>query len=202
MIESRLKMYPKYAYLKLYFPPKWQGFSTELSRIFDLVLWATIMFSIVSLCLIMLSKSKLSFNHKVPLLDSSNRFISLECKQKVSFNNRAFIFLFLLCFLTIWLLGRQNVESLRRIWRYCYRLEEADDCCTQAQMYPIDIVEALSKYLLLSSGTEHTDFAIEDFAVDEDLPIWQVEPSLFFHNGLITSLNGTQKHPEEFMFRR
>ncbi|KAK3787082.1 hypothetical protein RRG08_018597 [Elysia crispata] len=200
MIESRLKSLPKYAYLKLYFPPKWQGFAAELSTIFDLALWASIMACIVSLCLLLLSKCGLRFSHDVLMIDFSKYYLSLQCISKIPLKNKAFISLYLVCLITIWLLGRQNVEALRRLWRYFYRLEQANGCCTQAQLYPIDVVEALSEYLLSVPVTTHTDLAISDFAAERDLPAWQVEPNLFFHNGLITSLNGGQKHPEEFMF--
>ena len=201
MIESRLKNHPKFAYLKLYFPPKWQGFAAELPTLFDLVLWGFVMSCFICVCLLLLNKCSFSLGFGRFKIFSKH-YYSLPCNLRISANFKSFLFLYLICLLSIWLLGRQNVEAFRRFWRYSYRLQKADGCCTQAQMYPIEFVEALSEYLLSVSVSAHTDLAITDFAAEQSLPTWQVEPNLFFHNGLITSLNGKQKHPEEFMFKQ
>ncbi|GFO14269.1 transmembrane protein 246-like [Plakobranchus ocellatus] len=200
LIESRLKYHSKYAYLKLYFPPKWQGFALELSTVIDLVLWGFITTSTVYLCLVTICKCRPPFSYEIFVINFSNHCLSLPCKINIPLSGKAFIFFYIICIFTIWLIGRQNIEALRRHWRYFYRLERAEGCCTQAQMYPSEIVDALSRYLLSVVGSTHTDLAISDFAAEEGLPTWQVEPNLFFHHGLHTTLNAKQKHPEEFLF--
>ena len=99
-----------------------------------------------------------------------------------------------------WFVGRQNINELRRFSVYTYRVLQSDGCCTQAMLYPISSVEPLSHHLVSTFPHIHTDLAIMNYARNQDLPYIQVEPNLFHHTGLITTLQADPKHPEEFIF--
>ncbi|XP_005105999.1 post-GPI attachment to proteins factor 4 [Aplysia californica] len=187
MIHSRLNLTKSdhykngIAYLKMYYPAKWQGYATEWTRVFDLLSVSAVGAAVVLL---------ISF------------ILPAKLKSKIMCNEswKTFLISFLMVMLTCWLLGRQNINEFRRISKHLYRLQQSEGCCTQAMLYPIDVVAPLTQHLVTVSPHTHTDLAIMDYAAQGTLPALQIEPSLFFHVGLITSLNQRQKHPEEFIF--
>lgn len=168
----------EFAFLKLYFPAKWQGFGFEIVSLLDLVSWSVIGGTLLGL-------------------------VYLICgvrQRHVSYNTtRLLQVTFLMAMISCWLVGRQNMNELRRASRHFYRLKSSEECCTQAMLYPIHIVHSLSQFLISGPVYQHTDLLVSDFCYDSGLQAFQVEPNLFLHIGLHTSLDSEQKHPEEFI---
>ncbi|XP_059161803.1 post-GPI attachment to proteins factor 4-like [Physella acuta] len=183
ILNYRLNIKPEknktdYLFLKLYYPKKWQGYGFDVCRLLDLLsvsVLATLMCSLVHYCALL----KYKYNHSI---------------------NRIVLCWFGLAVFTCWVLGRQNVSELRRVSKHLYRLQKADGCCTQAMLYPTAGVHNLSAYLVSRKGHVHTDLAIYDYFYLNDKTTYQVEPNLFFHTGLHTTLDLGAKSPEEFIF--
>ncbi|CAL1526167.1 unnamed protein product [Lymnaea stagnalis] len=167
-----------FGFLKLYFPFKWQGFGFELNKIVDLL----------SLSVIGASIGCVVFHL------SSYRHASSHTKRSV------FVYGFLVTLITCWMIGRQNIIELRRISRHLYRLQSSEGCCTQAMLYPLSVVKPLGQFLAHKHRNHHTDLTIIDFISHNSMPTLQVEPNLFYHIGLYTTLDMGQKNPEEFIF--
>merc|ERR1719239_1233012 len=109
---------------------------------------------------------------------------------------RVYLSIFLIIMTTCWLVGRQNINEFRRLSKYLYRLKRSEGCCTQAMLYPTVVVETVAEHLVTMAPSTHTDLGIMDLAAMSRLPALQIEPSLFYHTGLVTSLAQEQKHPE------
>ena len=171
-----------FIYLKMYFPSKWQGYGMELVTIFDLISISAVGAALFTLLLRFLS----NVIYKNDSIVSNNLF-------------RCFTVSFFLVMLACWFIGRQNVNELRRFSKYFYRLKPSEGCCTQAMLYPSNVCLSIARYLVKASPSTHTDLVIMDYASENPLPALQIEPNLFYHVGLITSLSNEQKHPEEFI---
>lgn len=179
LLETRLKSSDqKFAFLKLFFPAKWQGFGFEVNRVLDLASMSVVGGSILALVYLF---------YKVIHRQSCNKL------------SRIFLAGYLITMVSCWLIGRQGVNELRRVSKHFYRLQTSEGCCTQAMLYPIDVVYNLSRYMTSNVASYQTDLAIFDFASLARLRTYQVEPSLFVHVGFHSTLPSPQKHPEEFI---
>ena len=165
-----------FVYLKLFFPLYWQGFAYELIRILDLVCMTVILAFVVIVLLQMTVHRR-----RLP----SNRTIGV-----------VIVFSLASCVL----LGRQNVNEIRRLSRYFFRLQSSPECCTPAVLYPCDVAPALLTSLSRCRSNRHVDMCIADFVKRSGLPAYSLEPNLFSHVGMVTSLNMGNKHPEELLF--
>ena len=167
-----------FVYLKLFFPLYWQGFAFELLRILDLVCMTAVLTS-VFVVVLQMTVSTRGF--------PPNRTIGA-----------IFIFSLILCEL----IGRQNLNEMRRFSKHFYRLQQSPDCCTPAMLYPCDVVPALLTSLSRCRAQRHVDLCIADFVKHSGLPAYSLEPNLFSHVGMVTSLNMNNKHAEELLFHR
>ena len=165
-----------FVYLKLFFPLYWQGFAFELLRILDLVCMTAVLTS-VFVVVLQMTVSTRGF--------PPNRIIGA-----------IFVFSLILCEL----IGRQNLNEMRRFSKHFYRLQQSPDCCTPAMLYPCDIVPALLTSLSRCRAQRHVDLCIADFVKRSGLPAYSLEPNLFSHVGMVTSLNMNNKHAEELLF--
>lgn len=179
LINFRLKEYnmSNLAFIKLYYPSKWQGFSVRFSEIIDLL----------SFCIL---ETTASFFIGKSLFRSLNYVL----------NDRKFLIVnFILSLCTCYIVGRQNLNELRRISSHFYRMESSESCCTQAMLYPIEVIDQLPLFMISESMSTHTDLIISDFVKEKELSAYQIEPNLFYHTGLHSSLPLEAKHPVEFI---
>ena len=82
-----------------------------------------------------------------------------------------------------------------------YSLNIAPGCCTPAMFYQKWVIPDLLKYLSVANTKYHTDIAIHSFITSQNLTAYQIEPNLFVHIGMYTSIHvNTRKDPQEFIF--
>lgn len=176
------------AFLKLYYPEKWQGWSNERSIIQELIL--TSMFGGIILTAIL------------------QLIILRGCLNSPGLFNIVNIFLrFLLSFsLIIYMLltlGRPHWLALRKISPHLSFVVPAPGCCTPAVLYPQDHLLSMIDYLQQTecSAGFPLDLALDKFALDRELGKLLVVPNLVKHIGFVSSLGKAWKNPREFRFR-
>ncbi|XP_046369311.2 post-GPI attachment to proteins factor 4-like [Haliotis rufescens] len=167
----------KFCYLKLYYPEKWQGFAFELPRALELVSFGCVGGGISVLC----------------------RFLLWNTNRRRQPLFQYFLLGMILFMLTTKLVGRQNVLELRRLSKYLYQFRLAPGCCTPATLYPSAVVEPLTTYLTTLPSPRNTDLAIYDFVRQTNIPAYQLEPNLFHHIGMHSSLGSGDKDAEHFV---
>ncbi|XP_060604915.1 post-GPI attachment to proteins factor 4-like [Ruditapes philippinarum] len=168
----------EFAFLKLYYPERWQGFANEFDKILEL-------FSIGSLGgALMLS---------VVFLFPSNSGLSYSLKLFY------FIFGAFMTMMSVLIIGRHNVISLRRILPQLFVFKPTPGCCTPAMFYSSSVLNDLMYHLMFHSDI-NKDLAINDFIKQNDIPGYILEPNLFRHIGMYTSLTDAYKPPVEFIF--
>lgn len=106
----------------------------------------------------------------------------------------ASIIYFILVFLAI---GRQNLIELRRISRYLYQVTPAPSCCTPANLYTrhgmrqiVDYLKSIQCYSKFGKDT-----AIDTFRKENKLSALMVQPNLFQHIGMYSSLRDNILNP-------
>ncbi|XP_046352167.2 post-GPI attachment to proteins factor 4-like [Haliotis rufescens] len=171
-----------FAYLKLYYPQRWQGFAFELIRLLELCSISCIgggFFVFVMYVLTFVVKGRVMVN---------------------KLYGRYFLMGMLFLMLTAMAVGRQNVLELRRVSKYLYQFRSSPGCCTQAMLYPTHMVRPLVSHLAAAPPGTHTDLIIYNFTRTTGTPAFQLEPNLFYHVGMYTSLKIGNKRPDEFLF--
>ncbi|XP_046545173.1 post-GPI attachment to proteins factor 4-like [Haliotis rubra] len=169
----------KFAFLKLYYPEKWQGFAFELPRVLELISIGCVGGGVSLLFGLMVRSSKTKLTHWT------------MCQY--------FVIGVIIFMLTAELVCRQNILELRRLSKYLYQFRQAPGCCTPAMLYPRAIVEPLTTYLTSLPSPQHTDLAIYDFVIQTQTPAYQLEPNLFHHIGMHSSLGTGDKDAEHFV---
>ncbi|XP_045187797.2 post-GPI attachment to proteins factor 4-like [Mercenaria mercenaria] len=179
-LKYRLPEHKRFSFLKLYFPTRWQGYAFETDRILELISIGTIggaLFSVIASC----------FDFE------------LSRGRKGSSSIGFFICGFL-CFLAVAkILGRVQVLELRRLTPFLYKFGPSSACCTQAMLYKRETLPHLIQHLLINNSL-NKDLAIYDFSEKYGVQGYQLEPNLFLHTGMRTSLSSNVKNPEEFLF--
>lgn len=182
-LDSKLDHHNRrFGHIKLYYPEKWQGYAFEMTRILELLSVGCVGGG----CFVLLFTWNLSGR-------GTAYFI-----QIIYFITGCVYFI-----LVAEMLGRQNVMELRRISASFFSFKSSPGCCTQAMLYSKSIVPSLLDHLQGSAdpGSDHTDIAIYKFTTQNAIPAYQIEPNLFHHVGLYTSLeDGKYKDPEGFLF--
>ena len=188
LIENKLSMGERvpvrapWAYLKLYYPERWQGFSNESQRLFELFGIGCIGGTIfLCACRIRVGRRDLS-----------------PATCLIMFMLGAVYFMLIAI-----LIGRQYLVNLRHnISPYLYTVIVAPDCCSPGILYSnkmaTDLIEYLSKRTC--SANFPIDFALDQFAIAHNYQHFLVEPNLLTHIGMISSLRSKPKRPEEFIF--
>ena len=176
--ESETPRVRKFAFLKLYLPEKWRGFYLfDFLRMTDLASFA----AVGSGAVLVLSWI-CSANPKLFRPSWLNFFEGV-------------IFSLLVCFLV----GRVNVNELRRASKHLYRVQPSPGCCTPAMLYPSDVVPFLMTWLAESPVDKPMDISIDSMAGFLGLPGLCVEPVLFRHIGMSSTLGHSSDRPEEFL---
>jgi len=170
-----------FAYLKLYYPVRWQGFGFDFERILELLSIGCLG---GGLCFLFVRIASLT----------------LKLRFKPSACHVWFVFGFILLIVLAKMVGRQNLIEWRRLSKYLYQFRSSPGCCTQAMLYPRAFVDPLLKHLSTARPTTHTDLAIYALVNKSGMPAYQLEPNLFFHVGMFTTLEEGDKNPREFLF--
>ncbi|OWF53287.1 transmembrane protein 246-like [Mizuhopecten yessoensis] len=174
----------EFGYIKLYYPQKWQGFAFEETRIIELLSIGCMgagIFVFFLICLLDDRKKSSPFSIQILYFLAGCIYFILIAE----------------------LLDRQNIMELRRFSPSLYSFKKSPGCCTQAMLYSDHILPSLVNFLqdYARPGMDHTDIAIYKFTLKHNIPCYQIEPNLFHHVGLYTSLvEGRYKDPEGFLF--
>ena len=167
----------KFSFVKLHYPERWQGFAFEIDRLLELISISAIGGAIVYSILVPCSRHHIS--------NSVKSFYM--------------IFGSLATMLCVSLIGRQFLMDMRRMHPQLFKFAPAAHCCTPAMLYNNDVIPQLIPYLM-DHSQKNKDLAVYDFTEEASLPGYQIEPNLFRHIGLYTSLGDGHKPPEEFLF--
>ncbi|KAK7486155.1 hypothetical protein BaRGS_00022621, partial [Batillaria attramentaria] len=170
---------PSFAYLKLSWPSTWQGFTYGFERQVDLF------------CLSAFGGSMGVLMHVLVTL-------RIYTSSKALWGR--FIVGSFLVFLLCVLIGRQNINQLRTFSKHLYRLQASPDCCTQAMVFPSHVVPSLVTWLAHTPPGSPVDLAMPGFARYYDLATYYIEPNIFRHIGIVSSLSGHSRPPEEYVF--
>ena len=180
ILGRKLKMEPTSSFFKLYYPERWQGYSFELHKILELFA----IFAIGGCTLVWLG-----------LINRRSRFLYTQANGMLFVIGGAYLCLVALA------IGRQHLLELRRFGTFMLQLIPAPDCCSPALLYPLPVAMTLADYLdsVRSSHISPLDNAIDSFSKLPGQSAFLVEPNLFRHVGLISTIKGFSTHLEEFL---
>lgn len=168
----------QWSHLKLYFPERWQGYSFEFKQICELLA----VFVIGSMGL------------HVCMSNVSTRYKRRSENWRTSFLGGIYL---VLVALTI---GRQHLLEVKRIWPYWYSLVSAPECCSPCILYQNKSAIQIVQHLKTVKCDHHLplDIALHRFTQARS-NIYQIEPNLFSHIGLVSTIKGLSQYPEEFV---
>ena len=165
--------------IKLYYPERWLGYAYEFPRIIELIGIGALGWGVFALLFF--------FYWKRAYCETLiNATLSGAC-------------LLLLALL----IGRQNIMELRRFSSDLYFIREAPDCCTPAVLYRTDNVSDLLHYLSQGNydSSRPLDIAMAEYSSALVQSSLYVEPNLFRHIGMYSSLGKGAKDPKYFLFQ-
>jgi len=170
-----------WAFVKLFYPDRWQGYSVDLRTILEL----SSIFAIggtlgVTLCL---------------TVSTNRRFITRRHIQQ-------FVVCGLYCVLLAVTVGRQHINNIKRLSPSLYSLAPAPACCTPAILYLSGFASELTRHLsnnVRCSNLFPLDMAIHAFAETSKSSKYLLEPNIFRHIGLVSSMKGYSNYPEEML---
>lgn len=161
-------------YIKFYHPERLLGYlSLEPERIPELLCLSCILSLIMLLCYQRYRPVTASYTHIIWLC-----FFIYSCV----------LFIFI---------GRQNLLELRRVSSQLYQVTPAPACCTPAILYPRDGMEEVLRYLSSVKCKEKfgKDYALEEFRTTHKKTGLMVQPNLFTHIGMYSSLRNEVLDP-------
>ncbi|XP_033757744.1 transmembrane protein 246-like [Pecten maximus] len=161
-------------YIKFYHPERLLGYiSFEFERIPELLCLGFILSTLMMLC----------YQKYRPVTTSYTRILW-------------FCFFVYSCLLLL-LIGRQSLLELRRVSRQLYQVTPAPACCTPAILYPREGMEEVLNYLSSVQCKENfgKDYALEEFRIKLKKTGLQVQPNLFTHIGMYSSLRNKVLDP-------
>lgn len=168
-----------WAFLKLYYPEKWQGFGNpEVPELILIGVLGTFCFTKVRKTVF-----KTQRNHV------GNKLWWLWCVSGSLY--------FVLVAYTV---GRAHWIEMRKILPLFYSVSTAPGCCIPAVLFPADNARDLVQFLNRTNCRKGypIDFALDDFVKKNGLKGLLVSPNLFSHIGFHSSLHSFDKNPEEF----
>jgi len=166
-----------WSHLKLYYPERWQGFSLDFRTALELISLFCIAYMFWSGMLCLWSG------------EGRNMF-----KQTLPGG--------FLVILVALLVGRQHLLELKRISPYLYSLAPDPACCSPAVFYNAEFAKLLVPYLLNEVQCSHAyplDMALKRFVDRLQWPGFRVEPNVFRHIGLMSTMKGFSRHIEDFL---
>lgn len=183
--------------LKLFYPDKWNGYSTDISSIVELT-GIALVGGCTALAIITTSHCLLQL-----LVGSSN------VRQRRNHGwyrtiTSAYVFMFGAIYLTtvVYMVGRPYVLSLWRLSPYLYHVLPSRDCCIPAVLYPLTVARRLNRFLtnVTCDADLPVDLAIDHFASTSYVDKFTVEPNLVQHIGLLSSLKITGQYAAEHIY--
>ena len=172
-----LKTSRDWAFVKLYYPEKWQGHGwPELPEL--------IFFGVLGGCVGVWIDSK--FRSK-----TKTRRPSLFC---------TLLFWTVYVVLVIYTVGRAHWIELRKLFPFMYAVVNAPGCCTPGVLYKRSHARELANFLkgVNCNDSYPMDIAIDDFAKKSNLERYLVMPNMVSHIGVHSSLSNQLKHYKEF----
>lgn len=173
-----LKQRRDWAFLKLYYPEKWQGFGwPELPEL--------VVLGFVGGCFAVWVDLKRRTR-------ITRKLLPLVC---------SFIVWSAYVVLIARSVGRTHLIELRKLFLpFMYSVVKAPGCCTPGVLYQKSHALELAKYLesIQCSDKYPMDIAMDDFADKRDLDRYLVVPNMFSHIGLHSSLSSKPKNYAEF----
>jgi len=166
-----------WSHLKLYYPERWQGFSLDFRTAVELASLFCIAYMFCSTILRWWSG------------EGRHRF-----RQTVPGG--------VLVVLVALSVGRQHLTRLKRISPYLYSLAPDPACCSPAVFYNAEFAKLLVPHLLNEvqcSNAYPLDMALKGFADRLQWPGFRVEPNLFRHIGLMSTMKGFSRYIEDFL---
>lgn len=169
----------EWAFLKLYYPEKWQGFGN--AEIPELLLIG-----------VLGALSFVAFRGMV---------------QRHYFDRKSRLWLWAACGFSYFVLvaysvGRAHWIEMRKVWPALYGVgpATAPGCCIPAVLFPSEQAHRLAVFLNRTTCRNGypLDFAFEDFAGSHGLKGLLVSPNLFTHIGFHSSLHANDKNTKEF----
>ena len=171
-----LKSRRDWAFLKLYYPEKWQGFG-----------WP----ELPELVLIGILGGTLAVWVQLKMRNTIRRKVSLYC---------TFTVWGVYVVLVVYTVGRAHWIELRKLSPVMYSVVKAPGCCTPGVLYPRLHAYSLANFLksIQCSANYPMDVAIDDFANKMNLERYLVIPNMISHIGVHSSLGSQMKHFAEF----
>ena len=174
---NRLGKSDSFAFLKLYYPERWQGFSTDFISAVE-----------ISGCGIF--GGVLAVGYVIYCTRCRRRYL------------KTFIYGAVYIILLTMSVGRPHLMELRRLSKHLFVLRDSPKCCTPAHLYPTSSARILRLGLQekVHDDNEPLDMLIDNILDKHNLPKYLVEPNLAQHIGLLSTLKGVSTRPEEFVF--
>ncbi len=172
----------KWAFLKLYYPEKWEGWAKEWRIILELILSSILVGAILTAVTFIIQFMIVKIS--LTALDSCVRLL----------------FSFLLVLYVLLALGRPHWLALRNVSPHFSSVVPSPGCCIPAVIYPQAHLSSLVSYLkdTKASRAFPLDLALDKFAEEKSLDGLLVVPNLVKHIGFVSSLGKGWKAPKEF----
>jgi GR25 family glycosyltransferase involved in LPS biosynthesis len=173
-----------WAFLKLYYPEKWEGWGNEWRLVLELVVTSLfgglVMTSLIYIIQLFLVRS----------LPSKLEFLIVYFLSSV------------LVIYTLYSLGRPHWLSLRKWSPHFSSVVSSPGCCTPAVVYPQAHLVELIRYLRSVNCSRRfpLDLALDNFASENKLEHLLVVPNMVTHIGFISSLGKYGNEPQYFIF--
>ena len=132
--------FPHWGYLKLYYPPKWQGYAREWTRLLDLVYTAWFGSLGLTLVYVFWRVFMTIGKHKCKL---HVQFLSVMRNKQLLL---VLLLGFILTLIFIVIIGRQNVLELQRVFHH-YSFTKSPGCCTQGILYKPSTARKMVNFL-------------------------------------------------------
>ena len=168
------------AYVKLYFPERWQGYELSVHTLLELLaigcLGSGVFVGVRALC----GAGERGGMGPYPLMAAGALYLTLLAVA----------------------VGRQHVEQWRHLSPHFYTLQSAPGCCTPCVLYPATSATRIATHLAGVTCSQHTplDVAIHRFVADRGDRHFLIQPNLVQHIGLLSSIKGISRSPKEFAF--
>ena len=172
-----LKKRSDWAFLKLYYPEKWQGYGwPELPEL--------ILIGALAGCL--------------------GVWVELKFRNRRRNKKLSLCFTFIMwtvyVILVVYTVGRAHWIELRKLSPFMYSVVNAPGCCTPCHLYQRTYARDLANFLksVHCNDTYPVDIAVDDFAKESNLERYLVMPNMVSHIGVHSSLSSRLKHFAEF----
>lgn len=186
-LQYRVPRDNTWAFLKLYYPEKWEGWGNERRLILELVATALLGGIFLTALIYMI---QLLLLRTLPTMNKLELFYLFA----IYVLSCAFVLYLLLT------LGRPHWLSLRKFNHHLSSVVPAPGCCTPAVLYPEVHLPDIIRYLKHTNRSGHfpLDIALDKFANSKGLERLLVVPNMVRHIGFVSSLGKHGQNPHQF----